>query len=373
MGLDVCVFFWSSAKRVLMPLLILSVASFSALDSNFHIYLAFGQSNMEGTGTIAKEDLSVDHRFQVMWSADDGCNGREKGAWYDAIPPLANCYGGLGPVDYFGRTMVENYPDSVRIGVVVVAVGGSRIELFMEDLYEDYLKNCLPEIRERAKLYGGNPYARLVEMAKIAQKSGVIKGILLHQGEGNMGNPFWPDYVKEVYWNLINDLSLEADSVPLLAGEVHLKGDFQAMNYTIALLPRESQNFFVVSSEGLDGIDRQKAHFTSEGYRELGRRYAEKMLNVFSFYKDSKVKKNLLNKVRLFSKDGFVKMKLNYSEKLSVKLYTIMGKEILDLSGIYFAGLNALTVKGMVPSGPYIVRVQGSRLGAYSTKIMISR
>ena len=35
------------------------------------------------------------------------------------------------------------------------------------------------------KEYDGNPYARLVEMAKLAQKDGVIKGVLLHQGESN--------------------------------------------------------------------------------------------------------------------------------------------------------------------------------------------
>lgn len=32
---------------------------------------------------------------------------------------------------------------------------------------------------------GCNPYQRLVEMAKLAQKDAVIKGILLHQDESN--------------------------------------------------------------------------------------------------------------------------------------------------------------------------------------------
>jgi hypothetical protein len=36
--------------------------------------------------------------------------------------------------------------------------------------------------------YGGNPYQYLVDMAKLAQKDGVIKGILLHQGESNAGD-----------------------------------------------------------------------------------------------------------------------------------------------------------------------------------------
>ena len=44
-----------------------------------------------------------------------------------------------------------------------------------------------------ASQYNGNPYARLIELAKIAKKQGVIKGILLHQGETNNGDANWPN------------------------------------------------------------------------------------------------------------------------------------------------------------------------------------
>lgn len=49
--------------------------------------------------------------------------------------------------------------------------------------------------------YDGNPYARLIELAKQASRCGVIKGILLHQGESNTGDPDWPMKVKKVYDN----------------------------------------------------------------------------------------------------------------------------------------------------------------------------
>ena len=69
--------------------------------------------------------------------------------------------------------------------------------------------------------YGGNlPYQRLVEMGKLAQKEGVIKGILLHQGESNTNDKEWPNKVKGVYENLLKDLNLKAEDVPLVAGEV---------------------------------------------------------------------------------------------------------------------------------------------------------
>jgi hypothetical protein len=54
-------------------------------------------------------------------------------------------------------------------------------------------------MKERIAAYGGNPYAHLVEMAKLAQKEGVIKGILLHQGEANTGDNAWPSKVTRVY------------------------------------------------------------------------------------------------------------------------------------------------------------------------------
>ena len=66
----------------------------------------------------------------------------------------------------------------------------------------------------------GNPYQHLVEMGKSAQKDGVIMGILLHQGESNTNDKQWPAKVKTIYDNLLKDLDLKADSVPLLAGEL---------------------------------------------------------------------------------------------------------------------------------------------------------
>lgn len=83
---------------------------------------------------------------------------------------------GLTPADYFGRTLVENLPPHVRIGVVHVAIGGCRIELFQKDKCEEYIKTAPDWMVNTLKEYDNDPYTRLVEMARIAQKSGVIKG-----------------------------------------------------------------------------------------------------------------------------------------------------------------------------------------------------
>jgi len=128
--------------------------------------------------------------------------------------------------------------------------------------------------------YDGNPYGRLLEMAKLAQRQGVIKGILLHQGESNTNDTLWPQKVKVVYDNLLSDLDLDATSVPLLAGElVHADqgGLCAGMNKIIATLPQMIKNSYVISSAGCtDAADN--LHFNADGYRELGKRFAEKML-----------------------------------------------------------------------------------------------
>ncbi len=252
-------------------------------DPDFYIYLCFGQSNMVGAAAIETIDRNVDTRFRVMAALDCPNLGRTKGSWYSATPPLCNCYSGLSPADYFGRTMVVNLPANVKVGVINVSVSASKIELFDKDQYEAYVSTITSDVmKDRIAAYGGNPYGRLVEMAKLAQKDGVIKGFLLHQGESNNGDKTWPSKVKKVYDNLIRDLDLKAASVPLLAGEVvgaDQDGLAAYMNSIIGKLPQTLPNSYVISSLGCTDKG-DNLHFDAAGYRELGKRYATKMLSL---------------------------------------------------------------------------------------------
>jgi alpha-L-fucosidase 2 len=135
------------------------------------------------------------------------------------------------------------------------------------------------------KEYSGNPYQHLVEMARLAQKDGVIKGILLHQGESNVNDKEWPDKVKGIYENLLKDLNLKAEEVPLLAGELvnaDQKGSCASMNKIIDDLPRTIPTAHVVSSAGCSGRP-DHIHFAPAGYRELGMRYAQTMLPLLGY------------------------------------------------------------------------------------------
>ena len=110
-------------------------------DENFHVYLCFGQSNMEGCGPIAPQDtVGVSPRLKMMAPVDIPTMGRVRGEWYPATPPLTVPHGGLSPADYFGRTLLENLPEEVSVGIINVSVGGCKIELFDEEQCADYLR-----------------------------------------------------------------------------------------------------------------------------------------------------------------------------------------------------------------------------------------
>jgi Carbohydrate esterase, sialic acid-specific acetylesterase len=262
--------------------LLSGLQSFSQ-DKKFYIFLCFGQSNMEGNAKIQPQDtVNVDPRFQVLEAVDCPDLQRSKGNWYTAVPPLSRCKTGLTPADYFGRTLIANLPNDVRVGVINVAVGGCKIELFDKDNYQSYVTTAPKWMIGMINAYDGNPYGRLVEMAKIAQKSGVIKGILLHQGESNTGDTTWPEKVKAVYKTLLKDLQLKAKKVPLLSGEMVSAaqgGKCASMNAIIATLPKTIPTAHIISSADCPAIP-DGLHFSAEGYRILGKRYAEEMLKL---------------------------------------------------------------------------------------------
>ena len=270
-------------KPFLIIILLISTLQTFSQDKKFYIFLSFGQSNMEGNARVRPEDtVNIDSRFQVMEAVDCPTLNRKKGQWYTAIPPLCRCRTGLTLTDFFGRSMVANLPADVRVGIINVSVGGCKIELFDKDNYQSYVEKAPQWMIGMIKEYDGNPYARLVEMAKAAQKDGVIKGILLHQGESNPNDSMWTTKVKGVYDNILKDLKLNAKKVPLLAGETvnaDQGGICAGMNKIIATLPQKIRNAYVISSAGCpDAADN--LHFTAEGYRMLGNRYAEQMLTI---------------------------------------------------------------------------------------------
>ena len=293
--------FLAIAAWAIGGLLLIPMPASAAPDPNFHIYIAYGQSNMAGAGSIRNGVDNVEHPRYKMF-ATTKCEGIFRptglgqttlnrstvGEIYPAIPPMFHCNEGLSVADWFGRAMADSLPD-VTVGIIPVAVGGTKIELFDKDKYAQYL-NSLPLPNDQylinwAEDYGsdGNAHARIVETAKKAMEVGVIKGFIFHQGEsGSMNGNNWQAEVKKTRDDILEALGLSSDTVPFLAGGLEEQDaggccwSFSRNN--IKTLPNVMDNTYFVSSDGLSGNGKDPYHFSSESYEEFGKRYAEEML-----------------------------------------------------------------------------------------------
>jgi enterochelin esterase-like enzyme/lysophospholipase L1-like esterase len=247
-------------------------------DENFYIFLCFGQSNMEGAARPEAQDLaSPGPRFLLMPAVDFPDKGRKMGEWCEAVPPLCRPNTGLTPADWFGRTLVASLPENIKVGVIHVAIGGIDIRGFLPDSIQSYVKRAPSWMKGMLEAYSNNPYERLVTLARKAQKDGVIKGILMHQGETNTGDPKWAGMVQQVYDRLCGDLQLKPEEVNLYAGNIVQaggKGVCFGCKKQIDELPNTLHTSQVISSDDCtNGPDR--LHFDAAGYRELGCRYGE--------------------------------------------------------------------------------------------------
>lgn len=248
-----------------------SLAGVAQPGNDLQIFILFGQSNMEGAAAPETVDKEVHERVFVL-GYDDQCHGRRWNEWSVAQPPLHRCWAGLGPGDWFGKTMAETWTDA-QIGLVPVAISGVDIDFFRKGVTSKRRKEFqIPPDNRR-----DSAYDLIVERAKVAQQRGRIRGILFHQGESDTGQTAWVDKVAEIVADLRKDLDLNAAEVPFIAGELPHAGCCAAHNPIIHQLPQRIPNAHVVSAEGQGLKDR--FHFDAAGQREMGKRYAAALLN----------------------------------------------------------------------------------------------
>jgi hypothetical protein len=241
-------------------------------DPSFHVFLLIGQSNMAGDPAPEAEDKTENPRVKVL--AYDNCPnlGRTYNEWYTASPPLHNCYFGLGPGDYFGKALAEAFP-TATIGLVPNAIPGVDIDFFRKGV----VSSRRDEFTIPPDNHWSGAYEWVIERAQLAQQSGVIRGILFHQGESNTNQGAWVGQVKEMVEDLRADLGL--GDVPFIAGELLQGGCCAVHNTYVNQLPDQITNTLVVSSSGLSGSDT--AHFDLAGQRILGQRYADALLQLW--------------------------------------------------------------------------------------------
>ena len=242
---------------------------------------------MAGRGTITSRYQKQQHDRVVMLNKDND--------WVQAVHPLhfdKPKVAGVGPGLSFGIAMAEAYPDK-KIALVPCAVGGTAIKKWSPGAYDNATKTY--------------PYDDAVKRIREAMNHGTIKGIIWHQGEGDSELKSSQVYIANLT-ELINRVRKEVNDpeLPFVVGEL---GRFRKTSHNINnVLPQLSAkvpNTQVVSSEGL-WHKGDKTHFDGPSASELGRRFAEGMLQMqgkVPIVRKKKTRKSLLSEKE--RKDGW--------------------------------------------------------------------
>jgi len=252
-------------------------------DGMTRVYILFGQSNMYGVPPPEAEDMGTNPRVEVLTLESCGAHGVNE--WVIAQPPLHGCVGnapggnfgpGIGPGDYFARTLVEAYPNDTIL-LVPNSIPGVSINCFApaDSGLTDASQFCTAEGA------AGSVYESMLARAMMAQSRGEISGIIFHQGETDTGQADWPERVAMVVDRLRSDLGI--GDVPFLAGELSEQGAAccgTGHNPVLRQLPQALTNAHVVEAADLPIWTVDPYHFSVPSQRTLGIRYGERMLEV---------------------------------------------------------------------------------------------
>ncbi len=230
---------------------------------SFHIFLLAGQSNMAGRGKIEDQDKVPHSRLLSLDKSK---------SWIPAIAPIHfdKSVAGICLAQTFGLALLASDKD-ITIGLVPCACGGSPISTWTPDAYWKQTKS--------------NPYDDAMERTKHALKSGVLKGILWHQGESDCKPELAKVYEKELI-NVIRRFrkDLDAPDVPFIIGQMGMfkenpwTAEKSIVDQAHKSIAAKMKNVYFVSAEGLT-CKNDHIHFNAPSLREFGRRYAEAYLN----------------------------------------------------------------------------------------------
>lgn len=225
-------------------------------DSNFHLYLLIGQSNMAGRGLPDSLSDPRDPRILMLDSLNQWVMARDP-VHFDK-PAMA----GVGPGLSFAQQMLKAKPN-IRIGLIPCAWGGSPIKVW--DPGATYLNH--------------HPYEEAIARTRLAMQSGVLKGVLWHQGESDNDSARAAVYLEKL-GVLIGRIrtALQKPGLPFVAGELGYFLKEKYINEVLKQLTVTVPHTALVSAEGLtDKGDH--LHFNTASARLLGERYAEAITN----------------------------------------------------------------------------------------------
>lgn len=229
---------------------------------NFWIFIMAGQSNMAGRGFVEPKDTIPSSRVYTLDKENNWIMAKEPLHFYE--PSLTGLDCGLS----FGKELSFRLNDSIFIGLIPCAVGGSSVEQWLGD----------------SLFRGVKLLTNFTERTEFASKYGTIKGILWHQGENNANKEQFKNY-KDNLESLFKKFRIIAqnDSLPIFAGELGSflsKQEFSSypdsINNALNLIAIKDKNVHVIQTNDLKHKG-DSLHFDSESQRLLGKRIANKI------------------------------------------------------------------------------------------------
>ncbi len=266
-------------KQTLAVLFLLVFVYQVKAQEDMDIFLLIGQSNMAGRGELEGQRIALDSVYML----DKNNN------WVPAVEPIHFDKPAAGTGLAASFALAVRRPGR-KIGLIPCAVGGTRIEVWR------------PNVVDSATGY--TSYNDAVNRTKVALKSGTLKGILWHQGEGNSSRERYKTYeenFENLMANLSRDLSIDIDKVPLITGELGYfyvtkspleKNQGLYINSIQHRIAQKKLNRYCVSAEGLTHKG-DTTHFDTASLREFGKRYAAAYLIVserLAKYEKKKIK-----------------------------------------------------------------------------------
>jgi len=227
---------------------------------NVWVFIMAGQSNMAGRGIVEHEDTIADKRILSINKDGQIIIAKEPLHFYEPERTGLDC--GLS----FSKTLIKKVPDSISILIIPTAVGGSSISQWLND-----------SLYRNVKLF-----SNFLAKVEIAKQTGIIKGILWHQGESDANEKNIPLY-KQRLGLLFSKFrtAVGNNALPVFIGELGSFSEnpenFNLINKAIHEYAAEDKNSFVISTKDLKHKG-DRLHFDSKGQRIMGKRFAKEYL-----------------------------------------------------------------------------------------------
>jgi len=262
------------AKALVIAVLLLSLTGcgtgkrLSHANDGYDVYLLIGQSNMAGRGKmiLPQDTLKALESVWLLGPDDLPVPAKNPLNQYSTIRKSIGMQQ-ICPGTAFSEMMYKH--NGRKILLVVNAKGGSNLNEWLE---------------------GTLFYNEAVRRGKAAMKYGTLKGILWHQGCADSSNKGVASYLERLapmVEALRRDLG-PGDKIPFIAGELaYWRPGSDRFNEMIHNVVDVIPNSAWVSADGCGplkpeslGTSHPDPHFSRDGQLLLGKRYAEKLIDM---------------------------------------------------------------------------------------------